>query len=78
LLDDPFVIEQASVWARALGSRDEPLEARVQRLYRQALARPPTAAEQEALRAFLADDPAAHLPAACHVLLNAKEFRYLP
>ncbi|MEX0585066.1 MAG: DUF1553 domain-containing protein, partial [Pirellulales bacterium] len=84
LLNDPFVVEQAAVWARRMLKVDEPETARVSRLYLEAFARPPTDEESAAALAFLKEQAAAHsLPPGshdprpwsdlCHVLLNCKE-----
>ena len=93
LLNNSFVHEQASVWAaKSLqASTNVSLDLRLERLFLEALGRKPSHAETQALLAFVQDQAAAYaLPYAsqnqdqrlwtdvCHVLLNAKEFLYLP
>lgn len=92
LMNDPFVGQQAEVWARRLLAESGlSAEQRIERGYQQAFARPPTAAELRSAQEFLAAQ-AAELglpPAAahgdlrcwtdlCHVLFNVKEFVYCP
>ncbi len=91
LLNDPFVAEQAAVWADALVARkDLDPEEKIAHIYLSALSRTPTAAETENALAFireqarpynLADDAAFDDPrpwaAYCHVVLNLKEFIFL-
>ncbi|MDE2732094.1 MAG: PSD1 and planctomycete cytochrome C domain-containing protein [Bacteroidota bacterium] len=91
LLNDPFVAEQASVWAQAL--INEPhldIEARVTDIYLKGLARRPTHDELDQAASFILEEAArldldesgimehAELwTAYCHVVLNLKEFIYL-
>jgi len=92
LMNDPFVMEQAAVWARKT-LRDEslPPEARIDTMYRQAFARGPTAEERVAAFEFLAAQAAQHgvsFAAAprheatwadfAHALINTKEFIFVP
>ena len=91
LLNDPFVAEQAAVWADALVARkDLDPEEKIAHLYLSALSRTPTVAETENALAFireqarpydLADDVAFDDPrpwaAYCHLVLNLKEFIFL-
>ncbi|CAN5898113.1 PSD1 and planctomycete cytochrome C domain-containing protein [soil metagenome] len=80
LLNDPFIVEQASLWAdRVLdeaGPRASPPEI-IEILYAHAFGRPPTNVEIERALAFLQDRPDAWADY-CHVLLNVKEFLYVP
>ena len=82
LLNDPFVHQEAERWAtRTLTERPDLSAAdRVDRLYLEAVARPPSAQERDAALAFVADAPdeLEAWAALCHVLYNLKEFRYLP
>ena len=86
LMNDPFVIQQASHWAAAITS-DSGLstnEQRIDRMYRQAFGRAPTQAETADALAFLDAQNAAqpgqerdawnHL---CHVMFNLKEFVFV-
>jgi hypothetical protein len=93
LMNDPFVIEQSKGWAKRLladNSLATP-EARIDRLYDQAFARKPTADELATAQAFLAQQAAEYkLPEKaaendqrvwadlCHVLMNVKEFIFIP
>jgi hypothetical protein len=91
-MNDPFVSEQADVWARKTIA-DEPLAAgqRIRRMYLEAFAREPSSAEQSAALDFLAAHAAAHgrdfardprdLAAwtdLAHALVNTKEFIFVP
>jgi hypothetical protein len=90
LWNDPFVEQQARLWAE--GSRAEPdvsSESRIERLFLQAFGRPPTPSELARCLAFLTSDTAESGQTAgvlrdgptwaelCHVLINAKEFLYI-
>ena len=92
LMNDPFVMEQAAVWARKT-LRDEslPPEAHIDTMYRQAFARGPTAEERVAAVEFLTAQAAQHgvsFTAAprheatwadfAHALINTKEFIFVP
>jgi hypothetical protein len=86
LMNNPFVVEQAGVWANhVLAEPNLTPEARIDRMYRTAYSRPPTAAELAATRAFLGeqdrrygktDDPRSWQDL-CHVLYNLKEFIFI-
>lgn len=84
LMNNPFVIGQASSWARRLTT--DPFltsdDDRIDRAYESAFARQPTAAERSAGRAFLADravrGPEAAWSDYCHALMNVKEFTIIP
>ncbi|MEM7369679.1 MAG: PSD1 and planctomycete cytochrome C domain-containing protein [Bacteroidota bacterium] len=91
LMNDPFVQEQAGIWAKAvLEQADESLEARVQTMYMKAFSRKASEEEMETARAFLAsqakgydssfeelkNDPKLWADY-CHALINLKEFIHL-
>jgi cytochrome c553 len=92
LMNDPFVAEQATIWARkVLADASLAPEARITTMYREAFAREPTADEVAAARAFLVDQTAAHGGSfaaderheaawadLAHALFNAKEFIFVP
>nr|MCS5616523.1 DUF1553 domain-containing protein [Pirellulales bacterium] len=92
LMNDPFVSEQAIVWARRLlADRDLTAEARIAQMYREAFAREPTADERAVAVEFLAAQAAAHgvdfaadptnesaWADLAHALFNAKEFIFVP
>jgi hypothetical protein len=91
LMNDPFVTQQAGVWAtRILSAGKNPAERRIAQMYQQAFARPPTDAEVAEGVAFLsqmgelygldadhrADDERVWTDYA-HVLFNVKEFIFV-
>lgn len=92
LMNDPFVAEQATLWARKTLADDglSPAQ-RIDRMYREAFARPPSADEQTAAIEFLTLQAARHggdfqvdqrnEPAwadLAHALVNTKEFIFVP
>jgi mono/diheme cytochrome c family protein len=92
LMNDPFVTEQAAVWARKI-LRDESLstEARIDSMYREAFARAATAEERLAAAEFLAAQAAQHGVSLtdqprheatwadlAHALITTKEFIFVP
>jgi hypothetical protein len=87
LMNDPFVVQQAARWAeRVLAVPGRTPEQRVDALYQDAFARPPSATElREALHfverqanryAGGRDDPQSWADL-CHVLINVKEFIFV-
>ena len=91
LMNDPFVVGQAQLWARrVLADESAAPEQRVQNIYLAAFSRPPTAVELSEALSFL-DEQGGRLgvPAAsgrtnaevwadfCHVMLNVKEFVFV-
>ncbi|EDY20333.1 protein of unknown function DUF1549 [Chthoniobacter flavus Ellin428] len=92
LLNDPFVLAMADFWASRLVADGSPTVAdRVDALFRQALGRPPSAADREsclaALRSLAAErgvNEAEILPNrdvwkdAAHMMFNLKEFIFVP
>jgi hypothetical protein len=88
LMNDPFVAEQARVWARKLlADREAAPEARIRRMYLEALSRDPAAGETAAALSFLDRQVREYGLAADaagadervwadlgHVILNVKEF----
>ena len=92
MMNDPFVIEQAGLWAKKILA-DESLipEARVERMYLEAFARPPQGEEQLAAIDFLAQQAQRHgvdfssnprceavWADLAHALFNSKEFIFVP
>jgi hypothetical protein len=87
LMNDPLVLQQCTLWARrALEGGKLTNQERVERLYREAFCRPPSAVEAAEAAAFVAEQAEAYgaglddeRPWAdlCHVLVNVKEFIYL-
>jgi Protein of unknown function (DUF1553)/Protein of unknown function (DUF1549)/Planctomycete cytochrome C len=86
LLNNPFVLQQAEVWARRiLGDKELSVKGRIKRMYETAFARPPSALEVQETLAFVAeqgrrygsvDDPGVWIDVA-HVLFNVKEFIFV-
>jgi hypothetical protein len=91
MLNDPFVIDEARIWAeRVLADKSRDNKARLLEMYLTAFARPPLPAEIDKAEQFLArqgreyglSEEAARSDVRvwtdmCHVLLNAKEFIFL-
>jgi hypothetical protein len=87
LMNDPFLVEQARVWAsRVREDGSVPPSETVEVMYREAFGRPPGPDERSAALAFLdeqarsygkPDDPRAWSDLA-HVLFNVKEFVAVP
>ncbi len=84
LMNDPFVVQQAGLWARRLMTL--PAAGRITEAYLSALGREPTADERKSAEAFLAAQAHEHqepVPGErawadlCHVILNLKEFIYI-
>lgn len=87
LMNDPFVVQQSQVWAKRIIAEVESPSKRIERMYLEAYARPPTADEvANALGFFKSQSVAYGLDRArarndvrlwsdlAHVLLNVKEF----
>ena len=81
LMNDPFVIEQAKLWAkRVLSDSQSTAEQRIARMYQTAFARSPSEAETAEVLAFLAghENYDQHIwTDLAHVLMNNKEFIYI-
>lgn len=91
LMNDPFVVDQARLWAkRVLEIKDLTSQQRISRMYEQAFCRPPTDAELRDATDFLEKQGAAlglrpeqrptdlHLwTDLAHALMNVKEFVFL-
>ncbi|MBC8356494.1 MAG: PSD1 domain-containing protein [Planctomycetes bacterium] len=90
MMNDPFVVEQAKLWAQRVVSKDVTTQARINAVYLAAFSRPPTDQEVAEGIAFLKQQ-AASLGLTgeraiydervwadyCHVLMNVKEFVFL-
>ncbi len=87
LMNDPFVVEQAKLWAQRTPASTDPTQ-RVRQMYLAAFSRPPTPEELADANTFLAEQRAlygAKDPKGddrawadfAHVLFNVKEFIYL-
>jgi hypothetical protein len=85
LLNDPFVVGQANVWAKRVLSSNDSAEQRIAGMYQTAFARAPDPGELRAATAFIAGRTSAthnvnDLQAwtdLCHVLFNVKEFIFV-
>ncbi|HEV8378970.1 MAG TPA: PSD1 and planctomycete cytochrome C domain-containing protein, partial [Tepidisphaeraceae bacterium] len=84
MLNNPFVIQQAQLWARrTLAEPNLTPEQRINNLYIAAFARPPQLDELDAAKQFLEgqqkqySDPIKPWTDLCHVLINVKEFIFV-
>ncbi|HTU19452.1 MAG TPA: PSD1 and planctomycete cytochrome C domain-containing protein [Gemmataceae bacterium] len=83
LLNDPFVHQQAQLWAKRMLSQCGSDRERIVRMYESAFARPPTAEELAGCLEFLQHKPAAQAREdaiwadLAHVLFNVKEFIFV-
>jgi hypothetical protein len=84
LLNNPFVYQQAGVWAKSALAAPGDIDSRLDRLYEAAFSRLPTTSERQAARDFLADarreygtDQQRKWTDLCHVLFNVKEFIFV-
>ncbi len=87
LMNDPFVRQQAELWAKRTLAQEKTPRGRFVALYESAFARPPAAAELTACLDFVARqaqldnrnaEDAAVWASLAHALFNTKEFIYLP
>lgn len=58
LMNDPFVREQAEVWADHILSQENSFEARIEQVYQRAFARPPSKTEFEKAKKFFTEQEA--------------------
>ena len=86
LMNNPFVVQQAEVWAKRLLS-DTALtdKTRIQSMYQTAFCREPDAKEEAEALEFVAkqkvrqgDDNLKAWIDLCHVMFNVKEFIFIP
>ena len=83
LMNDPFVVAQATLWAKSLSPSDNPSE-RIRAMYLRAFAREPLPSETADALQFLNEQTTAQgtidsqvWSDLCHVLFNTKEFIHL-
>jgi len=85
LMNNPFVREQADVWAQGVVARQSDTDRRIREMYVSAFGRPPTAEEAQNAWDFI-EDQSRHYPAGerlrpwgdlAHVLFNVKEFIFV-
>ncbi len=78
LMNDPFVHQQADVWAKRVVAEKASGADRIRGMYLDAFARPPTPAELQACQAYLGSTPDVRRWAdLAHVLINTKEFYFV-
>ena len=87
MMNDPFVVQQAKLWAKRILSHSNTMTPeRVNTAYQTAFGRKPSAGEQQAAVVFLTTQAKAHGEASpgekawadlCHVLFNVKEFTFV-
>ncbi len=84
LLNDPFIVDQSAHWAKRLSELEAKDDAkRIDHAYRSAFGRSPSVDERGAALEFLAErgreaDALQAWTELCHVLINVKEFVYVP
>jgi len=85
LMNNPFVLEQAEVWARRVAGLEPDSKSRIRAMYLAAFSRPPTVEEEESAMAFV-DEQSRQYAAGeslrpwadlAHVLFNVKEFIFI-
>ncbi len=80
LMNDPFVAEQAALWAERIFADDSmTVEQKIDRFFLAAFAREPEDRERQQIESFLASEPDGKQAWTdlCHALFNKKEFIYL-
>ncbi|MFQ3593565.1 MAG: DUF1553 domain-containing protein, partial [Gemmataceae bacterium] len=78
LMNDPFVQQQATEWAKRELAEGGTAEERLQRMFRRALGRPPRSEELLSCREFVGKGTESDWASLAHALFNLKEFIYLP
>jgi hypothetical protein len=85
LMNNPFVLQQAEVWAQRTAAQKSGPKDRVREMYVSAFGRPPTAEEEQNALSFV-DEQSRQYPAGeplrpwadlAHVLFNVKEFIFI-
>ncbi|HTI52263.1 MAG TPA: DUF1553 domain-containing protein, partial [Planctomycetaceae bacterium] len=85
LMNNPFVVQQAELWAKQSLAKQSDPDLRLRAMYLAAFSREPTAEERAGAREFLAeeakqspaDDPTRPWADLAHVLFNVKEFIFV-
>jgi hypothetical protein len=78
LMNDPFVHQQADLWAKRVVAEKASNQERVRGMYLDALSRPPSEAELQACQTYLGATPDLRRWAdLAHVLFNTKEFYFV-
>jgi hypothetical protein len=80
MLNDPFVLGQARLWADRIMATEKTTSDRLHFAYVSAFARPPSDSERSDAEAFLAghENDASAWADLAHVLFNVKEFLFVP
>ena len=81
LMNDPFVVEQSRLWGEKVTSVEGSSEERLTAMYLTSLGRVPNADEADKILAFLEEsegEPADRWTQVAHILLNTKEFIFIP
>lgn len=83
LLNDPLVIQEAKRWGEACAILHVSIPEKIEALYMQAFARPPSPEEVEQIRVFLESPESKsseqdRWASVCHAIINAKEFIFVP
>ena len=85
-MNDPFVVDQAKRWAERLQTEFATTDDRLDVMFQQAMACPPTQRQLERSKAFLESQAAMYGTTAddvrvwsdlCHTVMNMKAFIYL-
>jgi Protein of unknown function (DUF1553)/Protein of unknown function (DUF1549)/Planctomycete cytochrome C len=74
LLNDPFMVKQAELFADRLQRESAERAGQIERAYRLAFGRPPTAAERDLVQGYAREHGLAN---ACRLLFNANEFAFI-
>jgi hypothetical protein len=86
LMNDPFVVGQATLWGEKLITQFSDVRERISFLYESAFSRPPSEFEMDASRAFIVEQAKLHGVAEdhelpwkdlAHAIINTKEFIFL-
>jgi len=90
LMNDPFIVQQAGLWAKRLLAETDTPEQRITRLYEEAFSRPPTAEEVATAMQFIQQQGQEHgltpdqsksgekpWTDLCHVMINVKDFIFV-
>jgi hypothetical protein len=87
MMNNPFILQQTKLWSeKLLAEKGLTPQQRIEKMYITAISRPPSAEETQQMSAFLReqcrlygkeDDPRAWHDL-CHVVVNLKEFIYVP
>jgi hypothetical protein len=86
LMNDPFVVGQATLWGKKMIKQFSDVRGRISFLYESAFSRPPTDFEMDASQAFVVEQAKLHGVAEnhelpwkdlAHAIINTKEFIFL-